>query len=69
MAANALSGRIPVFVVRFVTVNTVCFQVFAKQLEVGENVIEGDFIQPKNVGVAAPMIGMAGSALISIGFI
>ena len=69
MAANAFSACIPVFVVRFVTVNTVCFQVFAKQLEVGKNVVEGVFLQPKNVGVAALMIGMAGGALIGIGII
>lgn len=69
MAVNALAGSIPVFLLWCVTVSTARFQVLAKQLEVGENVIEGVFVQPQNVGVAALMIGMTSRTLIGIGFI
>ena len=49
------------------TVHTGRFEMFAKQLEIGEDMIEAILIQPENVAVAALMLCMAGRALISDG--
>jgi hypothetical protein len=69
VTGNALAWSIPMFVVRFVTVHTGRFEMFSKQLKIGEEVIERVFIQPGNVGVAALMICMAGRAFICSGSI
>jgi hypothetical protein len=69
VTGNALAGSIPMLVVRFVTVHTGRFEMFSKQLKIGEDVIERVFIQPDNVGIAALMICMAGRAFISSGSI
>ena len=69
VTGNTLAGSVPVFIVRFVTVHTGRFEMFAKQLEIGEDMIEAILIQPENVAVAALMICMADRALISAGSI
>lgn len=69
VTGDARTGSVPTLVVRFVTVSARRFQVFAKQLKIGEDVVECLFIQPENVSVSAFMFGVAGRAVIRSGII
>lgn len=69
VTGNTIAGGVPVLVARFVTAHTGRFEMLAKQLKIGKDVIERFLIQPDNVGVAALMICMAGRAFISAGSI
>ena len=64
VTGNAFTGGIPVPVVRFVTIHTSCFDVFTKQFEISENVIERLFVKTENIGVSAFVIRVAGCTLI-----
>ncbi len=47
---------------RLVAFAALCFAVFAEQREVGEIMVEGLFVELRDVGVPAFMVGMAGRA-------
>jgi len=69
VTVNTLTGSIPAFDFRLVTILTSDVEMIADKLEIRQNVIESIFVKPQDVGVAALMLRMAGCALIIAGSI
>ena len=67
MATVTVARRVTMFVFGLMAVGTLCIDMFAAQLKVGEKMVECCLIKTKDVRIAPFMVRMTGGAIIAAG--